>query len=52
MKVTMRLTLDDLVRALRGKAHQLAEELETGERRVDAVAAGRVKEAGDDLTGT
>lgn len=52
MKVTMRLTLDDLVRALRGKAHQLAEELETGERRVDAAATGRVKEARDDLTGT
>ena len=29
MNVTMRLTLDDLVRALRGKAHAMAEDLET-----------------------
>ena len=52
MKVTMRLTLDDLVRVLRVRAHQLAEEVEAGERRVEAAATGRVKEERDDLTGT
>ena len=30
MKVTMELTLDGLVRALRARAHRMAEEIETG----------------------
>lgn len=40
MKIAMRLTFDDLVRALRGKAHRVAEELETGYSRVAVISAG------------
>lgn len=35
MNIAMRLTLDGLVRALRMKAHALAEEIEAGYRRDD-----------------
>lgn len=41
MKVTMQLTLDDLIRTLRAKAHRVAEEIETGYARHRVVAAGR-----------
>lgn len=30
MRVSLQLTLDDLVRTLRGKAHVMAEEIESG----------------------
>jgi len=36
MKVTMQLTLDGLVRALRREAHRLAEEIEEGRRKPDS----------------
>lgn len=48
MKVTMQLTLDGLLRALRGKAHRMAEEIESGYAR-HRVVAGR--EADRDRTG-
>jgi hypothetical protein len=44
MKIAMRLTLDDLVRTLRGKAHRMAEELETGYSRLAVATAGETSE--------
>lgn len=41
MKLTMELTLDGLLRALRGKAHQMAEDIESGYARRRIVAVGR-----------
>lgn len=35
MKVTLKLTMDGLMRALRGRAHRLAEEIEAGHRLPD-----------------
>ena len=41
MKLTMQLTLDELIRTLRGKAHRVAEEVETGYARHRVLATGR-----------
>ena len=45
MKVTMKLTLDDLLRALRRKVHAMAEDAETGyvRPRPGAEAAARAE---------
>ncbi|WP_378943680.1 hypothetical protein [Mesorhizobium sp. ANAO-SY3R2] len=57
MNVTMKLTLDGLKRALRWKAHELAETADQGYRddaRADAVPrreTDRVREADDDRPG-
>lgn len=59
MKLTMRLTLDGLVRGLRGEAHRLADEIEAGyerearrdARKPPADDAEELKEARDDRAG-
>ena len=53
MKTSFRLTLDGLIRALRTRMHQMAEELETGydaerERRIPSRSVG-LGERGDDI---
>lgn len=54
MKTSFRLTLDGLIRALRTRMHQMAEELETGyaaerERRLASRGVG-LGENGDDVS--
>lgn len=45
MKMSMRLTLDGLVRALRAEAHRLADEVESGQRRTAEDGEKRLDES-------
>lgn len=57
MKASMKLTLDDLLRALRTRMHQIADDIETGalarrSRQRDRVATGPETGAvGNDIRG-
>lgn len=48
MKLTLKLTLDGLLRALKARAHRLAEEVEAGRRTDDERRPPRRRERDDD----
>lgn len=48
MKLTLKLTLDGLLRALKARAHRLAEEVEAGRRTDDERRPSRRLERDDD----
>ena len=51
MKVTMKLTLDGLVRALRARVHAMADDIESGYAEAGADAGGRRAEPADERDG-